>query len=313
MALANVNFPRQLNWNLLRIFYEIVNAKGVTAAAYQLSRKQSTISHALKQLEKELGTRLCIRGPSGFELTDEGHIVKKYCNNIFENIAEIPNGLNNIAEEIHGQLKFQLISNIVCPTLDNILYEYCQLFPHVKISIDVVPWEGISRTVLRNEVELGIAPVSLKFPELRYDYLFTEIHRAYCGKKHFLFGKTLDRHSDLANEKFILTGSDEPEQLTKFRQRHGIESNIVGQSSQLEEAKRLAITGVGLCFLPEGFTEDEVQKGTLWPVTRIIDDLALDIYVISHPQVPEHLILKYFLNEVVKNVAKTHSNNSHTV
>jgi len=105
----------------------------------------------------------------------------------------------------------------------------------------------------------------------------------------------------------------DPEQLTKFRQRHDINSNFVGQSSHLEEAKRLAITGVGLCFLPEGFTEDEVQKGTLWPVTKTIDDLALDIYVISHSQVPEHLILKYFLNEVAKNVAKTHNNNSHTV
>jgi len=308
MTLTSLNFPRQLNWNLLRIFYEIASAKGVTAAAYRLSRKQSTISHALKRLEDELGSRLCIRGPSGFELTDEGQIVNKYCISIFKSIADIPNGLINIAEDIRGQLNFQFISNVVCPTLDEIFYEYYQLYPHVKINIDIVPWEGISRTVLRNEIDVGIAPVSTRYPELRYDYLFTENHRVYCGKNHFLFGKTIHDCSELTDENIILTGSDEPDQLTMFRQRHGIEHNIVGQSSHLEEAKRLTTIGAGICFLPEGLTEEEVRKGILWPVTNIIDDLALDIYVISHPQVPEHLTLKYFLNEVVKSAPKANAN-----
>ena len=168
------------------------------------------------------------------------------------------------------------------------------------MDINIVPWEGISKAILRNEVDIGVAPISTKYSELRYDFLFRENHRAYCGKSHHLYGKIIHEFNDLSQEKIILTGNDEPEQLTKFRLKYNIGHEIAGMSSQLEEAKRLTLIGAGICFLPEGLTEIEVKNEQLWPITDVIDELTLDIFIITHPQVPEHLSRQYFLNEVLK-------------
>jgi len=304
MTLTRAKFSKSLNWNLLKTFHEIVISKGVTSASLAMSRKQSTISHSLKQLEDELGMRLCIRGPAGFKLTDEGQILFEYCDSIHKKINEIPNNLDNLSEEIHGQLKLQIISNIVCPTLDKILSDYNQQYPYIELDISIVPWEGISKAILRNQVDVGVAPATIKYPELRYDLLYRECQLAYCSNTHHLYGKKITDFTKLSQEKIVLTGNDEPEQLTKFRLKYNIGHHIAGISSHLEEAKRLTLIGAGICFLPEGFTETEENKGKLWPITEAVDELTLDIFIITHPQVPEHLTRQYFLNEVTKAIPK---------
>lgn len=300
MTLIRSKFAKSLNWNLLKTYHEIVISKGVTSASIALSRKQSTISHSLKQLEDELGIKLCMRGPGGFKLTDEGHVLFEYCSTIFDKIDEIPNNLENLSEEIHGQLKLQFISNIVCPTMDKILSNYNQRYPYVELDISIVPWEGIPKAILSNQVDIGIAPVSIKYPELKYDLLYRESQIAYCSNNHYLYGKKITDFTKLAEDMIILTGNDEPEQLTKFRLKYNIGHHIAGISSHLEEAKRLTVIGAGICFLPEGFTEIERKNGQLWPITNVIDELTLDIFIITHPQIPEHLTRQYFLNEVLK-------------
>ena len=313
MTITRTKFARSLDWNLLKTFNEIAQAQGVTAASIALSRKQSTISHSLKKLENELGVRLCIRGPAGFKLTDEGQILIEYCNSIYGKVDEIPNKLDNLSEELHGQLKIQMISNLVSPELDEIFSRYIRHYPYIELDIDIVPWEGISTAILRNNIDIGIAPVSTRHKELNYNHLFREKHRVYCNSDHPLFGKTENNFMALSKEKFVLTGNDEPAQLTKFRLRYNLGHHTGGISSSLEEAKRLTLSGAGICFLPEGFTEREVRQNVLWPITRVLDALTLDIFIITHPQIPERLALQYFLDEVVRSGNKPSDEMARTV
>ena len=305
MTISRSHFARSLDWNLLKTFHEIVESKGVTAASIVLSRKQSTISHSLKRLEQELGARLCIRGPAGFKLTDEGQLLFEHCNTIFRRVDGIPNNLDNLAEEIHGQLKIRMISNLVSPSLDRIFCDYIRSFPFIELDIEILPWEGISKSLLRNSIDIGISPISTKHKELRYELLFRENHRAYCNGNHPLFGKTISKSKKLSNEKFVLTGNDEPEQLTKFRMKHNLGHHIGGVSSSLEEAKRLTLSGAGICFLPEGFVINEVEAGSLWAVTDVMDELTLDIFVITHQTNPVRLAIQYFLQTTEKILKNT--------
>ena len=75
----NLQFARNLDWNLLKFFHEIAEARSVTGAAQELNRKQPALSLALRRLEERLGVTLCQRGPTGFELTDEGRILAEAC------------------------------------------------------------------------------------------------------------------------------------------------------------------------------------------------------------------------------------------
>src|SRR5262245_53620085 len=94
------DFARNLDWNLLKVFREIVRAGGVTRAGRELVRKQPALSLALKRLESQCGVVLCRRGPRGFELTDEGRIVAAACEHVLLQIGQIPDSLAGSTQEV---------------------------------------------------------------------------------------------------------------------------------------------------------------------------------------------------------------------
>ena len=298
------HFARNLDWNLLRAFHEIVLAGGISRAARRTGQKQPALSMALKRLEDHIGARLCRRGPGGFKLTREGEMLAETCESIFGSVAHIPHSVANVATDVHGRVRIQLISNLVDPRIDEAIRSFHQAHELVEIFVSVATWDVIQRTVLRNEVEIGIAPAPAhhRDPDLHYEVLFHEVYRPYCGRPHPLFGATVDQPADLAGHAFILTGADEPDQQTKFRQRYGLGRHVAGLSEHLEEARRLTVLGLGLCFLPEAFAARDIATGHLHPVLASANNPSSEILVISNPQAPTHrardLLLRYFRKDM---------------
>jgi DNA-binding transcriptional LysR family regulator len=281
-------FARNLDWNLLRTFHEIVRADGVSEAARRTNRGQPAISMALRRLEEHTETILCRRGPGGFELTADGRLLADICEKMFGTASQIPNALDDAAVDVRGRVRIQLISNLVDESIDAAIGAFHHDHPGVEIFVSVATWDVIQRSVMRNEVEIGIAPVSLRTPGLHYEVLFQEIYRPYCGRSHPLYGATVDKPADLAEHAFILTGADEPEQQTRFRLRYGLGRHVAGLSEHLEEARRLTVLGVGLCFLPVAFVARDVADGKLHPVLQPGNDPQSNIFVISNPNAPAH-------------------------
>ena len=161
-----------------------------------------------------------------------------------------------------------LVSNLVAPALDEAIAVFHAKYPAVELIVEVAAWTEVVNSLIQHKIDVGISPSRVKRAELAYLHLFTEIHRPYCGRPHPLFGKTVAEPAELAGEAFVLTGADEGDELTQFRLEHGLGRNIAGMSDHLEEAKRLAVLGVGLCFLPEGYAQPDVEAGRLWPLLR---------------------------------------------
>lgn len=281
-------FARNLNWNLLRTFHEIVRANGVSEAARRTNRGQPAISMALRRLEEHTETTLCRRGPGGFELTTDGQLLADVCEKMFGAASQIPHTLDDAAVDVRGRVRFQLISNLVDESIDAAIGAFHHDHPSVELFVSVATWDVIQRSVMKNEVEIGIAPVSLRTPDLHYEILFQEVYRPYCGRSHPLYGATVAKPTDLAEYSFILTGADEPDQLTRFRQSQGLDRHVAGLSEHLEEARRLTILGVGLCFLPVAFVARDVADGKLHPVLQPGNDPESNIFVISNPNAPTH-------------------------
>ena len=155
-------------------------------------------------------------------------------------------------------------------------------------------------SLIQHRIEVGISPSRVKRAELGYLHLFTEVHRPYCGRPHPLFGRSVADPEELAAEAFVLTGADEGDELTQFRLEHGLGRSIAGMSDHLEEAKRLAMLGVGLCFLPEGYAQTDVEAGRLWPLLAGAEVPHNDIFVVTDPQSPAHTARDLFIAEVIE-------------
>lgn len=300
MASDRDQFGRKLDWNLLKVFYEIVQARGISRAADVVSRKQPAVSLALRRLEVRIGTPLCRRGAGGFELTNEGAAVADACSQVMELVRDVPNLVAEASGLARGRLRLNLISNLVCPVLDEAIAAFHIKFPRVEIIVTVVPWAQVVNAVLRDDIDIGIGPSRTRRSELNYQLLFTEVHRPYCGPGHPLFGETIEDPNQLRREGFILTGADEPDELTDFRVRHGIGTQVAGMTEHLEEARRLTILGVGLCFLPEGLAAPDVAAGRLWPLLPLKDSPRMDVFIIENPNTSRRVAGFRFREELLK-------------
>lgn len=302
-ARNEIKFTRDLDWNLFKTFHEIVHAQGVTKAALTLNRKQPALSLALRRLEIELGVKLCHRGPSGFKLTDEGQLLSGACARMSDIVRSVPSQMADTKIDVRGRVRVHLISNLVHEVLDAAISSFHQKYPAVEIVIDVATWADVVKSLLQDEIDIGLAPSRTRRAEINYRHLFSEIHRPYCGRAHHLYGRQIDNAALLADERFILTGADEPDELTDFRLRHGLGHILAGMSEHLEEAKRMAVLGIGLCFLPEGFALPDVEAGRLWPLLTSSDAPQMDVFVMTNAVSPAHLARRLLVDELIQQAA----------
>ena len=298
MLHVGANFSRNVDWNLLKTFHEIAEAGGVSRAERAMRRKQPALSLALKRLEAELGVTLCQRGPRGFVLTDEGLLVAETCRSLNSLVRSVPKRLGNLTEEVGGRISIQIISSLVCERFDAAISRFHDRQPRVEILIDITTWDLVAAALLRDEIDIGVASAQTQRSDLNYDFLFDEVHGAYCGRGHPLYARRFDHPSALAGEAFILTGADEPDALTAYRTRHCLGLNVAGLSEHLDEAKRLTILGVGICFLPEAFAAPDVEAGRLWPLLGHAEQPSMPVFVITNPRAPSKLARQLLLTEI---------------
>ncbi len=297
-AKTGIRFAKSLDWNLLRTFHEIVQAGGLTKAARRSNRGQPAISMALRRLEELTGATLCKRGPGGFELTEAGRLVAEVCNQIFGSVCGIPNLLGQAAADIHGRIRLQLISNLEHENLNRPIGRFHLDHPNVELFISIATWDVIQRSVIRDEVEIGIAPANHQLAGLSFEALFVESYLPYCGASHELWGNSFHSPGELAGYSFISTGADEPLELTRFRRKWDLGNRVAGLSQHLEETRRMAELGVGICFLPIEFAAQSVAAGRLFPLLDSKNAPASTIYLITNQHAPPHaardILINYF-------------------
>ena len=302
LDLSRRKLVHNLDWNLLKVFHLIASQGGVSRAAGVLLRQQPAVSLALKRLEDQLGTKLCHRGPSGFSLTGEGKEVADLCRSIFEGVHDLPLKLAKLTDTLVGQVRIQLVSNLVFPPLDRCIAIFHQQYPGMEFQVGVSAWRIVESMVLRSEVDVGIAPTRFFNSSLRYVRLCSEEHEVYCGRDHPMFGQTVIDLRELRSERFVLTGADEPDEITGFRLRYGL-GQVVGASSEyLEEALRLVRNGVGLGFLPDAMARPLCQAKLLHAVAPAAEKAVVELYVITNPLSARSAAAQVFVDELHRQI-----------
>lgn len=84
-----------LNFHHLRVFWEIAQAGGLTAAARRINVAPSTLSVQLKELEQRIGSPLFTRENKKLSLTETGRLVRDHCDVIFRTANELTRSLGH--------------------------------------------------------------------------------------------------------------------------------------------------------------------------------------------------------------------------
>lgn len=300
-------FARHVDWNLFFVFHEIVRCGSISAAARVLNKQQPSVSAALKRLEDHLQTTLCARGSHGIELTSAGRVLHAHCEQMLAQVRSVPHEVEQALGTVEGVITLRTISNVVSPELDAALARFHSTHPAVEIRVDVAPWRAVLHSLCAGDAELGIACDDAMSTQLRYEPLVREFQQVYCSARHPRFGSIPCRPSELMSERFVLTGEDEPNELSTFRRRYGLGQRGAGCAETLHEVQWLIELGVGIGFLPTNIAQNAVQSGRLWPLLSPELLPNYDVFVITRAQparnTPTQLLLNAILQETRRNVA----------
>lgn len=87
---------KDINLNLLKYFYEVVNVGNITKASEKLLVSQPAITKSIKELENELNIKLLERSKKGVIPTDEGKILYEHIKSMFNNFNSTLNILDSV-------------------------------------------------------------------------------------------------------------------------------------------------------------------------------------------------------------------------
>jgi hypothetical protein len=98
---------------LLKVFRTVVSCGGFAGAQAELNVGLSTITIHMQTLEQRLGCKLCTRGRSGFQLTDQGRAVYSATERLFSALETFRLDVYDSSAGVSGEIRVAMIDNLI--------------------------------------------------------------------------------------------------------------------------------------------------------------------------------------------------------
>jgi DNA-binding transcriptional LysR family regulator len=284
---------------LLRIFRAVAEAGGLTAAETQLGMERSTISRHLLALETRLGSRLCFRGPAGFELTDFGRRALHASIAACDALEAVRHELNLARNVLSGELKIGIADNCLSNRrcrLAETLTHFREAAPDVALNISIRLPSALVEDVLERRLHLAISGQPAGNSKLEYTSLFTEEFRLYTAAASPL---KLDA---LRDGNVVLVTRTNDRRTQNLAKRLQIKQHAVAFG--LEAVATMLVGGGFVGFLPTHYVEmltpiHQLQEVSGAEALRYTTQFSL-ISAIDRPLPPSGRLLAKLLTQPAK-------------
>jgi LysR family cyn operon transcriptional activator len=260
----------------LRYFLAIVELNNLSRAAEKMCVAQSTLSHALSQLEEELGIALFDRVGRNIRLTQAGRVFHECAARTCNEAIRAKRAMRDLNELDAGTFTLGAIPVFPLSFLPRAVSSFCQRYPKVRIVVQDLLAAELEEKLALGALDLGIAFHPASRNDVESEYLFSErlvlaVGRGHpFAQKHRVQWKTLDS-IPLA----LLT--------PKFSTRILIEDAFRAASAQLRVAVEMDTTESLLAVAADG------QLATIVPERAGAAFECINLIPITHPELSRKL------------------------
>lgn len=242
----------------LRYFKKTAELQSVTKAANELRISQPSLTKMIKTLENELQYELFDRKGRNIILNDNGKILLKYANQIFD-------AMNNAVLELndHNQQKQMSITISVMAAgklLPDIIHGFKKGHPNINIDIKTVDTDLIAEAacdlLLTSSLDPEDCPGSIT--------VFKENLMLTVPSGHPFANRPHVHLSELKDEDFVASkpSSVYRKIMTYYFDQAGFKPRIVLDSDYSSIIKSLVQSGIGIAIMPE-YTWEEAADAHL--------------------------------------------------
>lgn len=195
-----------MTFTQLEVFAALARAGSFSRAAAVLGITQSAVSHALKQLETELGVVLVVRDAAQSSLTPAGERLLLRVNDILQQKQALQQEADLERGRARGVLRIGSFgSTSSLQLLPTLLERYAREQPLVDVHVEEQDDATVARWLLERRVELGFVVL----PDERFETLPLARDElvAVLPQQHALARKTALQAQDFNGQAFIRTAA----------------------------------------------------------------------------------------------------------
>lgn len=146
--------PR-LPWQDLQFFLATAQHGTLAAAAEQLDVSSATVHRRLATLEKRLGTRLFVRSPRGYNLTEAGNDLLVHVESIDAEALSAERLIGGRDDTLRGEVRVTTVDDLYLTVLSPIFRDFSR--KHDEVCIDVSLGAG-HLNLARRQADVAIRP-----------------------------------------------------------------------------------------------------------------------------------------------------------
>ena len=273
-----------LNYHHLHYFWMVAKEGTIARACEKLRLAQPTISGQLKQFEESLGEKLFARAGRRLVLTETGHVVYRYAEEIFgvgQELLDVLRGrprgrparfLVGISDAIPKLIAFRVLQ----PVLQ--MPDPVQL-----IGLEDKP-EGLLQRLAAHGLDMILtdAPVSASFRPRAYSHVLGTCGLSFCAAPGLAPRCRKGFPHSLDGVPFLLPaeGSSLRRDLEEWFDRHGLRPLIAGEFQDSALLKVFGQAGAGVFAIPTAI-EKEVHELHGTAVVGRTTEITESFYAIS--------------------------------
>jgi LysR family cyn operon transcriptional activator len=188
----------------LRYFLAVAEAAHFTKAAARLHVTQPTLSHQIRQLEKQLNLPLFDRVGRRVKLTAAGELLLPRARRVISELEEAQTALGELHGLQRGELKVGIVQTVNACVIPEIVARFSAAHPGIRVTCSETAVEEIEAGLESGRLDLGISFLPPARKSLEGEQLFAEELVAVVADSHPLSRRRHLRVRELAAQPLVL-------------------------------------------------------------------------------------------------------------
>jgi LysR family transcriptional regulator for metE and metH len=252
----------------LELVREVDRTGSVTAAASALHLTQSALSHAMRKLERSLGTDIWQRVGRNLVLTQAGESLLEAAGHILPQIEHAEEYLLHFARGARGTLRIGMECHPCHQWLLKVAADYMPRWPEVDVDVKQKFRFGGIGALVDHEIDLLVTPDPERRPGLVFEPVFDYEQVLVVSTTHRLADAAYVKPEQL-REEVLITYPVDPTRLdvfTLFLTPAGVTPRALKVLESTELMLQMVAGNRGVAALPRWLVEEHRNKMAIRPV-----------------------------------------------
>jgi DNA-binding transcriptional LysR family regulator len=291
----------------LQCFIAVLEEGGFKRATARLGITQPALSYQIKRLEEELGVQLFHRRPGS--ATEAGRVFLGHAQEVIAMVREAHQAVRELSDGVTGEIRIGSTYCVGTYFLPRVLWELRAKHPLVRPQIQYRVPDELLEALLANKLDVAVVPEPAADRRLKYEQVMEERFSLVSGLGHPFYGRSTVAAAELEDVPFVTLAphTSSGAAIRRYLDRLGLSVAQAVSVDNAETAKRMVEAGMGVAFLPDMATaEDVAANGGPGRLSRSATDppLTRSIAMVRWIDSGRSLALDAFIEEVRRIAAR---------